>query len=85
MNSFYNFHFSGKNKFISAAVLFILSFLSVGIFAQSELQSFQGGPGACGSNNSISKNTPPSPLDGSGSLWQIYNNSACGLNYTDAI
>ncbi|MBI4929861.1 MAG: gliding motility-associated C-terminal domain-containing protein [Bacteroidetes bacterium] len=54
-------------------LVFYLS-ISANLFAQSNVP----GPGACG--NPFNKKSV-NPLNGNGSLGQIYNNSACGLNY----
>src|SRR5687767_10306956 len=50
------------------------------------LNGCPGIPGACGYpsvNTPPDKNTP-APLNGSGSLGQIYNVNKCGLNYVHA-
>lgn len=48
------------------------------LFSLATSLSFSQGPGACGQFSKLK------PLDGTGSLGESYNNSACGLNYVQS-
>lgn len=58
------------------------SLIGSAAFAQSINSSSTGIPGACGP--SAAHNLPPTPQDGSGTMGVTYNQTLCGLTYTQA-
>ncbi|HET6993190.1 MAG TPA: hypothetical protein VFJ43_17785, partial [Bacteroidia bacterium] len=72
-------------------VLFVMFLLPVFSFGQTVTHAntnCPGVPGACGYINNVTATTrssgPQSPQNGNGTLGNIYNNTACGLNFTSA-